>query len=346
MFELRRDPVTGWWSAIVTDRAFEHASFAMEAAPIEGTHCRHCDDSPADDDDAVRRVVLRPDAFEIVPPGRDWNPQVEMLPEEAPDKRGRGRSWSGRATITSGSPMPARTWPRSCCATCATRCASWGPPPSRRTSRSTSRSSRTTACRPARGRQHLNFELYAIPQVPHRVAEEIGGGARHMISRQSCAWCAMASAEEENGTRLVLADERFVVLAPAASRSAVRAVGHPARARGGLHPGWTTRRWARAGPRCSGRSARSGVLGDPPYNLFLHTAPAGERLDQTFHWHWELHPRLRVIAGLERATALAVNPAAPEYAAEVLRDHLAVGRPLTGRAGGIGILTVHSAVPL
>jgi hypothetical protein len=29
-----------------------------------------------------------------------------------------------------------------------------------------------------------------------------------------------------------------------------------------------------------------------------------------------------VIAGLERATALAVNPAAPEHAAEVLRDHL------------------------
>ena len=64
------------------------------------------------------------------------------------------------------------------------------------------------------------------------------------------------------------------------------------------------------------------ALGDPPYNLFLHTAPVGERLDETFHWHWELHPRLRVIAGLERATALAVNPAAPEYAAMVLREHL------------------------
>jgi hypothetical protein len=35
-----------------------------------------------------------------------------------------------------------------------------------------------------------------------------------------------------------------------------------------------------------------------------------------------VHPRLRVIAGLERATALAVNPAAPEYAAELLRKHL------------------------
>ena len=70
-----------------------------------------------------------------------------------------------------------------------------------------------------------------------------------------------------------------------------------------------------------------GVLGDPPYNLHLHTAPAGERLDQTFHWHWEVHPRLRVIAGLESATALAVNPAAPEYAAEVLRTHLQSGAP-------------------
>jgi Galactose-1-phosphate uridylyltransferase len=69
------------------------------------------------------------------------------------------------------------------------------------------------------------------------------------------------------------------------------------------------------------------ALGDPPYNLILHTAPADERLDQTFHWHWELHPRLRVIAGLERATALAVNPAAPEYAAEVLRQHLQRGSP-------------------
>jgi len=64
------------------------------------------------------------------------------------------------------------------------------------------------------------------------------------------------------------------------------------------------------------------ALGDPPYNLFLHTAPAGERLDQTFHWHWEIHPRLRVVAGLERATALAVNPATPEYAAEILRERV------------------------
>ena len=55
-------------------------------------------------------------------------------------------------------------------------------------------------------------------------------------------------------------------------------------------------------------------------------APAGDRLEGTFHWHWEIHPRLRTIAGLERATALAVNPATPENAAEVLRTHIAGNR--------------------
>ena len=52
--------------------------------------------------------------------------------------------------------------------------------------------------------QHLNLELYAIPQVPHWLAEEIGGGARHFIKTRGCVWCGLARAEEEDGERLVL----------------------------------------------------------------------------------------------------------------------------------------------
>jgi UDPglucose--hexose-1-phosphate uridylyltransferase len=169
--------------------------------------------------------------------------------------------------------------------------------------------------------QHLNIELYAIPQVPHRLAEEIGGGARHQIRSGGCVWCGLARAEEESGERLVLAEERFVVFAPAASRSAFELMIVP-RAHAADFTGLDDDDLAATAATLQRTLRALDVLGDPPYNLFLHTAPAGERLDQTFHWHWELHPRLRVIAGLERATALAVNPAAPEYAAEVLRGHI------------------------
>ena len=49
MFELRRDPVTGWWSAIVADRPYSAEPFVGRAQAVEGTHCRHCDEA-ADDE--------------------------------------------------------------------------------------------------------------------------------------------------------------------------------------------------------------------------------------------------------------------------------------------------------
>jgi UDPglucose--hexose-1-phosphate uridylyltransferase len=142
-----------------------------------------------------------------------------------------------------------------------------------------------------------------------------------MIKSRRCVWCALAESEEENGERLVFSDHHAVVFAPAASRSAFEMMVVPRDHRADF-----TSLDDEAVTDTAATLQRAlhalDVLGDPPYNLFLHTAPAGERLDQTFHWHWEVHPRLRVIAGLERATGLAVNPAAPEYAAEVLRGHL------------------------
>jgi len=72
------------------------------------------------------------------------------------------------------------------------------------------------------------------------------------------------------------------------------------------------------------------VLDGPPYNLVLHTAPLRERVDETYHWHWEIHPRLREIAGLELGTGLPVNPVSPEEAVEEL---LAATRRQTAAKG-------------
>jgi len=322
VFELRRDPVTGWWSAIVTDRTFEHSSFAVRATPVEGTHCRHCDEDPTDvdaavEETAIRRVTLRRDAFLQVEPGREPSAQLPLLSEAT---AGSG-SWEILVAPRGHHERLADAPPRLAVNLL-------------RTLRDTMRAlgaeqrgeeePRYIQAVQSYGMQagsrsgHLNIELYAIPQVPHWVAEEIGGGARHVIKTRSCVWCSLAHSEEEAGDRLVLAEERFVVFAPAASRSAFELMIVP-RAHAADFTALDDDDIAAATATLQRTLGALDELGDPPYNLILHTAPAGERLDQTFHWHWELHPRLRVIAGLERATALAVNPAAPEFAAEVLR---------------------------
>ena len=75
-------------------------------------------------------------------------------------------------------------------------------------------------------------------------------------------------------------------------------------------------------------------LGGPAYNLVLHTAPLRERVDETYHWHWEIHPRLREIAGLELGTGLPVNPIAPEQVAKELLETAREERIETGVAAG------------
>ncbi|HVM25673.1 MAG TPA: hypothetical protein VM253_09780 [Candidatus Limnocylindrales bacterium] len=325
MFELRRDPVTGWWSAIVADRAFDRAAFEVEAQPVEGSHCRHCDDAPADESPHhVRRVPLRSQAFHRIDSSKQQAAQLSLSEVE----RATG-SWE----ILVG-PKEHHE-----------RLADAAPQLAGALLRATRDAMRAIAAQPrdvdadgrpeplyiqvvqSYGRQagsrspHLNVELYAIPQVPHWVAEEIGGGARQMIKTRRCVWCALAEAEEERGERLVFADHHAVVFAPAAGRSAFEMMVVP-RAHAADFTALDDESIGDAAATLQRALHALDALGDPPYNLFLHTAPAGERLDQTFHWHWEIHPRLRVIAGLERATALAVNPAAPEYAAEVLRSHL------------------------
>ena len=325
MFELRRDPVTGWWSAIVADRAFAREAFEVEAQPVEGTHCRHCDEAPEDGPPhLVRRIALRSQAFHLIDSSKARAAQLSLSEVE----RATG-SWEilvgprdHHERFSDAAPQLANAFLRA--ARDAMRAIGSEPRPNDADGRPEPlyiQLVQSYGLQAGSRSQHLNLELYAIPQIPHWVAEEIGGGARQVIKTRRCVWCALAEAEEESGERLVFADHHAVVFTPAASRSAFELMVVP-RAHAADFTLLDDEAIADATATLQRTLHTLEALGDPPYNLFLHTAPCGERLEGTFHWHWEIHPRLRVIAGLERATALAVNPAAPEYAAEVLRAHL------------------------
>jgi UDPglucose--hexose-1-phosphate uridylyltransferase len=69
------------------------------------------------------------------------------------------------------------------------------------------------------------------------------------------------------------------------------------------------------------------VLNDPEYNYIVHSAPnrfprSGywQTIEQDFHWHIELLPRLTRVAGFEWGSGFYINPVAPEMAAKYLRE--------------------------
>jgi len=62
------------------------------------------------------------------------------------------------------------------------------------------------------------------------------------------------------------------------------------------------------------------VLEWPAYNYIIHTAPIGESVEDYYHWHLEIMPKLTKVAGFEWGTGFYINPTPPEESAKFLRE--------------------------
>jgi len=315
LFELRRDPITGWWVATIVDRAFHRDRFARHADEIDdGGDCQNC---RLPEGDGVRLRVLKDYAFHVVGTEEEASELEGRFAQVALSSARAAGSWrtvvappgEHRALHQVGSAIVEAMVTGARDAVVAARVAdqtdylqvvqNWGAQSGARTN-------------------HLCLELYDLPQIPHRIAEELGGAARFVIREGECPYCRLVREATRTRERLVWEDADSVALAPWASRSAFELWVVPRRHDADFG------RASEADIRATGAALRN-VLGalartldGPPYNLILHTAPLRERVDATYHWHWEIHPRLRDIAGLELGTGLPVNPVSPEDAVEEL----------------------------
>lgn len=315
LFELRKDVITGWWVAVVVDRGFERQRFRVAARPVSepDAPCQNCQQPPGD---GVRVRVLKPQAFSVAGTAREAR-------ESGHDERGPGLglvgdrgSWQTIAAPVGHHGPLADEAPsvvaemlghaRDAIAMARTTgqtdylqvVQNWGGQAGART-------------------DHLCLDFYDLPQIPHRIGEELGGAARYLIREGICPFCRLLRDEVANRERVVWQDAASVCFAPYASRSPFELWVVP-RHHDADFGRATDEQISSAGETLQKVLGLLSVLDGPPYNLVLHTAPLRERVDETYHWHWEIHPRLREIAGLELGTGLPVNPVSPEEAVEEL----------------------------
>jgi len=322
LFELRKDPITGWWVATIVDRDFDRSRFARPAAPVDdGGDCQNCRIPPGD---GVRVRILKDFAFHMVGTEQEREELDRGIAQVTVSEARAAGSWrtiaappgEHRALAHAGETVEQMLRLARDAVADATRTAqtdylqvvqNWGAQAGARTN-------------------HLCLDLYDLPLIPHRVGEELGGAARFVIREGECPWCRLVREEARTRERLFWEDAATVAFAPWGSRSPfeVWIVPREHQADFGRADESAVRATATALRNVLGALGAS--LDGPAYNLVLHTAPLRERVDATFHWHWEVHPRLRELAGLELGTGLPVNPVSPEDAVEELLA--GAGRPV------------------
>jgi UDPglucose--hexose-1-phosphate uridylyltransferase len=168
---------------------------------------------------------------------------------------------------------------------------------------------------------HSHSQLIALPIVPKRVLEEIGGGLNYFRYKDRCIFCDIIAQEKEDNVRVVFENDSCIAVSPYASRFPFEVWILPK-----IHePDFVTH--GQEDNYFSIAEALSAilrkykkVLNSPPYNYMIHTTPFGNGEVPHYHWHLEIIPRLTKMAGFEWGTGFYINPTPPEEATEYLRE--------------------------
>ncbi len=177
---------------------------------------------------------------------------------------------------------------------------------------------------------HTRSQLIATPITPKLVKEELLGAKRYFEEKERCLMCDLIQQERETGARIVAESTHMIALSPFAARFPFEVWILPKQHSCDFAKTPTEALSDLAGLFKQVLLRLKGVLDDPAYNYLLHTAPLRHQpdrlghwktIEEDFHWHIELIPRLARVAGFEWGSGFYINPTPPEESANYLRSY-------------------------
>jgi UDPglucose--hexose-1-phosphate uridylyltransferase len=166
--------------------------------------------------------------------------------------------------------------------------------------------------------EHPHTQLIALPIVPKRVFEELEGAAKYFEYKERCVFCDIIRDEQDEKERIIYEDRSFLAFCPFVSRFPYEVWILPKK------HGSDFTALERDSVSSLARALRDSLarikklLLDPAYNFIVHTSPINGHEREDFHWHIEIMPKLAKVAGFEWGSGFYINPVPPDMAAENL----------------------------
>ncbi len=168
--------------------------------------------------------------------------------------------------------------------------------------------------------EHTHSQLIALPIVPKRVLEELEGARHYYREKERCIFCDVIHQEIETGTRIIGENDQFITLAPYAPRFPFEMWMLPKQHGSAFENNQSSVYASLARAFKDNLQRMDAVLDHPAYNFVLHTSPIGEESNEHYHWHFEIMPKLTKVAGFEWGTGFYICPTPPEESAHFLRE--------------------------
>jgi UDPglucose--hexose-1-phosphate uridylyltransferase len=167
--------------------------------------------------------------------------------------------------------------------------------------------------------EHSHTQIIALPIIPMLVKEETDSAKHYYDLKERCIFCDVIYQEIEFRKRIIYENSQYVALAPFAPRAPFETWILPKRHESNFQP-----------PNKNFSSLAEilqvilrqmdKILEVPPYNFIIHTSPFQDEINDYYHWHIEILPKLTKIAGFEWGSGFFINPTPPEESAKFMRE--------------------------
>jgi UDPglucose--hexose-1-phosphate uridylyltransferase len=168
--------------------------------------------------------------------------------------------------------------------------------------------------------EHTHSQLIALPVVPKRVIEEVDGAREYYNFKERCIFCDILRQEAENEIRVIAENREFISVAPFAPRFPFEMWILPKEHRSAFEESQKNEFEQLAQILKDMLMRLDKVLDYPAYNYVIHTSPLPDSSNDYYHWHLEIMPKLTKVAGFEWGTGFYINPTPPEESAKFLRE--------------------------
>ncbi len=166
---------------------------------------------------------------------------------------------------------------------------------------------------------HPHSQIIALPAIPPQLQVELDGSLGHYDREGRCIYCDLLG-RDLKVERVIFQTEEAIAIAPYAPRFGFETWILPRRHDSHFEASDPATLVGVA--LLLHRTLRriEAVLDRSPYNLLLHTAPVKAPGMPSYHWHFEILPRVSGIGGFEFGTGCYINAIPPEESAAVLRN--------------------------
>jgi UDPglucose--hexose-1-phosphate uridylyltransferase len=168
--------------------------------------------------------------------------------------------------------------------------------------------------------EHSHSQLIALPIVPSKVREEVEGAKRYYGLKERCIYCDIIRQELDDHHRVITENSDFVAVAPYAPRFPFETWILPKHHESSYEESLRLEYKNLARITKDVLSRLDKALENPPYNMIVHTSPIAEVHNDYYHWHIEIMPTLTRVAGFEWGTGFYINPTPPEESAKFMRE--------------------------